>query len=79
MKVYVVEHGSTPFSVSINGKMIGIYATKADAEAAKRRASLLPGFRDDLAGFTITEVTLDTDTYPDGFDIKILPPNPSHY
>ena len=79
MNIFIVEHGSTPFSVFTNGKMIGIYASKADAETAKRRASQLPGFSDEIDGFNISEVTLDTDIWPDGFDINDLPPYPTRY
>jgi hypothetical protein len=73
--IFVVNHGSEPFGVSINGKQIGIYRTRADAESAKQRASQLPGFSTSVSDFTITEVDLNQDIWPNGFDDTILPPN----
>jgi hypothetical protein len=48
-------------------KLIGIYRTRADAEAAISRLSDKPGFRDWPSGFQIHEYVLGRDGWTEGF------------
>ena len=51
MTVYVLQHVHTFDTGEEEVKMIGVYSTRATAEAAVERASRLPGFRDVPDGF----------------------------
>lgn len=48
-------------------KLIGVYSTEAQAHAAIGRLSTRAGFRDHLAGFEVSELTLDKDHWTEGF------------
>jgi hypothetical protein len=48
-------------------KLVGVYSSRTNAEAAISRMSLLAGFRDHLEGFEIEEYELDRDHWTDGF------------
>jgi hypothetical protein len=48
-------------------KVIGIYSSRALAEAAEERASKLPGFADEPDGFSIEQYEIDRDHWPRGF------------
>ncbi len=48
-------------------KMIGVYATQAEAEAAVERLRQKPGFRDWPDGFAIDEYELGFDHWIEGF------------
>jgi hypothetical protein len=48
-------------------KLIGIYASTEDAEAAKLRSVLLPGFRDHPEGFQISRYTVGEDQWTEGY------------
>lgn len=48
-------------------KMIGVYATEAEAQAAVERLRDQPGFRDWSDGFAIDEYTLGEDHWVEGF------------
>ena len=48
-------------------KVIGIYSTKALAEAAEERTCILPGFVEEPDGFTIERYEIDKDHWPRGF------------
>jgi len=62
--LYVLLH-SLPETGKV--KVIGIYSSKALAEAAETRARLLPGFADESDGFTIEQYEVDEDHWPRGF------------
>ena len=59
--------GTVEFDDSDDQKLIGIYSTRAKAEAAIDRARVLDGFRDEPDCFILDEVTLDEDNWTDGF------------
>ncbi len=67
-KVFIVWH---TFEYSDGSgeseKMVGIYESLSDAEAALERAKLLPGFRDSLSGFSIDSYEVGRDQWPEGF------------
>jgi hypothetical protein len=48
-------------------KLIGVYRSREDAEAAITRLSDRPGFRDTLNGFEITEYVIGRDHWVEGF------------
>lgn len=48
-------------------KVVGIYSSRAMAEAAEERSRLLPGFTDEPDGFTIERYEIDQDHWPRGF------------
>ena len=48
-------------------KLIGVYGSEADAEAAQGRASILPGFSDHRDGFSINRHEVGTDHWTTGF------------
>jgi hypothetical protein len=48
-------------------KVVGIYSSRALAEAAEERAQALPGFVDEPDGFTIEQYEVDRDHWPRGF------------
>lgn len=48
-------------------KVVGIYSSRALAEAAEERTRLLPGFADEPDGFTIEQYEVDLDHWPRGF------------
>jgi hypothetical protein len=64
--VYLVWH------VHLNGseeniKLIGIYVTKEDAEAALSRVKDQPGFRECPEGFEISEFEVGKDHWAEGY------------
>ena len=48
-------------------KLIGVYATNADAVAAKERLRQQPGFVDTPEGFEIHEYELNQDHWTEGY------------
>ena len=66
MNVFVLEHER-----EIDGhddvKMVGVYASRLDAEKARERALSLPGFTDHEDGFSICEYELGRDHWTSGF------------
>ncbi len=48
-------------------KLIGVYATKADARLAVRRKRRRPGFRDYPRGFHISCLEIGRDQWSEGF------------
>ena len=48
-------------------KVVGIYSSRALAEAAEERCRLLPGFADEPDGFSIEQYEVDHDHWPRGF------------
>lgn len=52
---------------STDTKLIGVYRTAEDAEAARTRVACKPGFKDTLEGFEIIEYLLGTDQWTEGY------------
>jgi hypothetical protein len=48
--------------------LIGVYSTRANAEAAIERKRDQPGFRTHMDGFEIHETRLDLDYWSEGYD-----------
>ena len=54
-------------------KLIGVYRSRADAIAARRRVSDKPGFRDTRKGFVVDEYELGKDHWTEGYITEWLP------
>ena len=52
-------------------KLIGAYATQAEAESAVSRVHDQPGFRDSPGGFSVEEHELGKDSWAEGFSIIV--------
>ena len=66
MKVHIVQHTHTSKGTE-DVKVIGIYSSMAQAEAAITRLRQQPGFRDAQAGFHVDEYRLDEDHWAQGY------------
>src|SRR5262249_30013756 len=68
--VFVLQH-----SYEVEGydetKMIGVYASLSDAEAAVSRLRVQPGFKDYADGFHIDQYAIGVDHWQEGF-IRII-------
>ncbi|HQF38349.1 MAG TPA: hypothetical protein PK322_04450 [Opitutaceae bacterium] len=65
--VYLLFHAHQLPKGEEDSKLIGVYATPADATAAQQRASAMPGFKDHADGFTIDEYEIGKDHWAEGF------------
>ena len=67
-KVFCLWHIYLPAGADDeNEKLIGVYSTAENAEAAIQRLRSQPGFKDYPDGFEIHTRTLDTDSWAEGF------------
>lgn len=66
MEVFILHHVHE-MDDEEDVKLIGIYSTHANAEAAIMRLAQKPGFIDTPEGFEITAYTLDNDQWTDGY------------
>ena len=64
--VFILWHTRETNSTT-GDKLIGVYATSADAEAAICRLKEKPGFRDSLDGFGVFEYVVGRDGWTEGF------------
>lgn len=67
MKVYLLQHVHSFDDGEEDVKLIGVYSSQENAEAAIARLSQLPGFSDAAAGFHIDEYRLDKDQWIEGY------------
>jgi hypothetical protein len=65
--VYVLWHSYEDPPGREEDKLIGIYSSRQLAEDALARVRDKPGFRDYPDGFLIDEMTLDRDSWVQGF------------
>jgi hypothetical protein len=66
-KVYVLQHVHTLEDEEEDVKLIGVYSSRENAQAAIERLSQVPGFSDALGGFHIDEYQLDKDQWVEGY------------
>jgi hypothetical protein len=66
MKVYILYH-IREIDDEEEVKQIGVYSSRERAEEALQRVKPKPGFRDHVEGFHISEVTVDRDSWVEGF------------
>ena len=76
MDVFLLWHSHKMPDGEEDDKLIGLYASTVDAEAAKLRASIQPGFRESPEGFHISRYTLGKDHWTEGY-ITNSPPEAS--
>ncbi len=67
VSVFIVQHVHEFDADSESIKLIGVYADRVSAEEAVSRASVLPGFREARAGFSVEEYTLGQDEWKEGY------------
>ena len=65
--VFILHHVREDDEYAEDAKLIGVYRTRAAADAAIARLSSQPGFCDYPAGFTAEEYELDKDHWCEGF------------
>lgn len=66
--VFVLEH-TYEDKTHEDSKLIGVYASREDAESAVERKLAFPGFRDYPNGFSIDEYELNNDAWSEGFGV----------
>jgi hypothetical protein len=69
--VYILQHVHATPNGEEDVKLIGVYATEADAQAALPRLSQQPGFRDHPEGFEISRYELNMETNPEKRGVSI--------
>lgn len=69
-KVFLLWHSRQIGEGDTDDKLIGVYSSTADAEAAIVRKATFPGFRDHPDGFTISQYELDQDAWSEGFSVR---------
>ncbi|MCM3630409.1 hypothetical protein M3194_24045 [Paenibacillus glycanilyticus] len=67
--IFIVQHS---YEVGEDGlydetKLIGVYSSKEKAESVVKRYKRLPGFKDYLDAFYISEYEIDKDNWTEGF------------
>lgn len=67
MDVFLLWHTHEMPDGEEDDKLIGVYASAEDAEAAKLRALPRPGFRDHPEGFQISRYTVGEDQWTEGY------------
>ena len=67
MDVFILWHIHELPDGEDDEKLIGVYASEEDAEAARIRSSALPGFRDLPDGFHVARYTLGVDDWTEGY------------
>lgn len=64
--VFIVWH-THETETSVDEKLIGVYATRREAEDAVDRLNVKPGFQDSPEGFDISEYTIGKDHWTEGY------------
>ena len=67
MHVFLLFHTHELPGGEDDDKLIGVYSSAEMAEGAKRRALMLPGFKDAPDGFVIDRYALDEDHWQEGY------------
>jgi hypothetical protein len=60
-------HGEDEAEKEANLKLIGVYSSEGEAEAAKARKLQYPGFRDTPDGFEVERLELNRDQWSEGY------------
>jgi homoserine kinase type II len=66
-RVFVVQHVARENTQDEDVKIIGVYSTRVNADAAVQRMATKAGFRDYTDGFHVDEYLLDHDHWTEGF------------
>lgn len=67
MNVFLLWHAHEMPDGEEDAKLIGVYATAEDAEAARLRVQSQPGFRDLPEGFQVDRYTVGEDHWTEGY------------
>jgi hypothetical protein len=67
MQVFLLWHSRDLGDGETDDKLIGVYSSAAEAEAAKARKLQFEGFRDVLEGFRISPYEVDRDAWSEGY------------
>jgi hypothetical protein len=67
MEVFVLQHVHTFDEGEEDVKMIGVYSSQEQAEAAIERLSAKPGFRDAQEGFAVDRYVVNEDCWTEGY------------
>ena len=67
MQVFLLWHTHRLASGEDDAKLIGVYSTETEAEAARERVGSQPGFRGAPEGFEVCPYTVDRDHWTEGF------------
>ena len=67
IKVYVLQHIHVMDDGAEDVKLVGVYSTWENAQAAIKRLGQAPGFLDAPAGFHIDEYQVDRDQWVEGY------------
>ena len=65
--VFLLWHSHHTGDGETNDKLIGVYSSEAEAEAAKMRKLQYEGFRDTPNGFLIARYELNRDQWSEGY------------
>jgi hypothetical protein len=65
--VFLLWHSHDLGGGETNDKLVGVYSTADEAEAAKVRKLTFEGFRDAPEGFLIRRCELDRDLWSEGY------------
>ncbi|MCC8962090.1 hypothetical protein H8A95_07090 [Bradyrhizobium sp. Pear76] len=68
--VFLLWHSHEIGDRGTDDKLIGVYSSEAEAEAAKARKLKYEGFRDEPDGFLIDKYELDRDYWSEGYITK---------
>ena len=66
-KVYVLQHVYSVDESAEDVKLIGVYSSRENAQAAITRLGQAPGFSEAPAGFHIDEYQVDKDQWVEGY------------
>ncbi|HBI42244.1 MAG TPA: hypothetical protein DDY78_05210 [Planctomycetales bacterium] len=66
-RVYVLQHVHSVDDEAEDVKFIGVYSSRANAQAAITRLGQVPGFSEAPAGFHIDEYQVDKDQWVEGY------------
>jgi hypothetical protein len=66
-KAFIVQHVHTREDGTEDVKLIGVYSSHEQAQAAVTRMRRLPGFADAVDGFFIDEYQVDQDHWGEGY------------
>lgn len=66
-RVYVLQHAHSFEDGAEDVKLVGVYSSRENAQAAITRLTQAPGFLDAPAGFHIDEYQVDKDQWVEGY------------
>lgn len=71
-QIFILTHVLELSQEQEDVKLIGVYSTQGEAEAAQARARQRPGFADHPDSFFIQAYELDRDHWEEGFEAETL-------